>query len=132
MSVRNLATLTAAGFVGVLLIAATAQPAYSQPDRDVVVQARPDPDALTTNVSFTISDIRSLAGQKTLIRRVRDATNEVCPTDNSYFLEPERVLCRDNAWAGAKPQIDRAIRQAMSMADTGAAMSITIGITAAK
>lgn len=137
MNVRNLACMTAAGIVGVLVVCAAAQPAYSQPSRDVVVQARPhsqampDSDVLTANVNFTISDIRSLAGQQTLIRRVHQATYQVCPGDSGDF-QLERAQCRDLAWAGAKPQIDRAIERAMSMADTGAPMSITIGIIAAK
>ena len=79
MNVRNLASLTAAGFIGILLIAVAAQPARSEPARDVVVQALPNPDARTTNVNSKVSDIRSSAGQKTLIRLVSQATYEVCP-----------------------------------------------------
>lgn len=126
---RNLTSMAAAGFIGVLLVAAAAQPAYSRPDRDVVVEAPFEKGALTERVNFTISDIRSLTGQKELVRRVRQATYRVCTDDNSA---DERIQCRDGAWAGAKPQIDRAIDRAMSMADAGAPISMTIAIIAAK
>ena len=132
MNVRNLACMTAAGFIGVLLVSAAAQPAYSQASRDVVVQAQKNPDVLTATVKFSINDIRSLAGQKTLIRRVRQATYEVCPNYQESGFIKDSISCPSLAWAGAKPQIDRAIKRAMTMADTGAPMSITIGIIAAK
>ena len=131
MNVRNLACMTAAGFIGVLLVSAAAQPAYSQASRDVVVQAQTNPDVLTATVNFSIKDIRSLAGQQALIRRVRQATYEVCPEHASGFTS-DSIYCRGLAWAGAKPQIDRAIKRATTMADTGAPMIITIGIIAAK
>ena len=131
MNVRNLACMTAAGFIGVLLVSAAAQPAYSQASRDVVVQAQTNPDVLTATVNFSIKDIRSLAGQQALVRQVRQATYEVCPEYASEF-NLDFLSCRDRAWAGAKPQIHRAIKRAMTMADTGAPMSITIGIIAAK
>ena len=131
MNVRNLACVTAAGFVGVLLVSAAAQPAYSQASRDVVVQAQTNPDVLTATVNFSIKDIRSLAGQQALIRRVRQATYEVCPEYAAEFTG-DSIYCRRFAWAGAKPQIDRAIERATTMADTGAPMSITIGIIAAR
>ena len=130
MNVRNLACMTAAGFIGVLLVSAAAQPAYSQASRDVVVQAQTNPDVLTATVNFSIKDIRSLAGQQALIRRVRQATYEVCPEYASGFTS-DSIYCRGLAWAGAKPQIDRAIKRATTMADTGAPVSITIGIIAA-
>ena len=108
-----------------------AQPAYSQASRDVVVQAQTNPDVLTATVNFSINDIRSLAGQQALVRRVRQATHEVCPEYASGF-NLDFLSCRGLAWAGAKPQIDRAIKRATTMADTGAPMSISIGIIAAK
>lgn len=132
MNVRNLACMTAAGFIGVLLVSAAAQPAYSQASRDVVVQAQTNPDVLTATVKFSINDIRSLAGQKTLVRRVRQATYDVCPGYQETGFFTDSISCPSLAWAGAKPQIDRAIKRAMAMADTGAPMSITIGIVAAK
>jgi UrcA family protein len=131
MNVRSLACMTAAGFLGVLLVSAAAQPANSQASRDVVVQAQTNPDVLTATVNFRINDIRSLAGQQALIRRVRQATYEVCPEYVSGFTT-DSLYCRGLAWAGAKPQIDRAIKRAMTLADTGAPMNITIGIIAAK
>ena len=131
MNVRNLACMTAAGFIGVLLVSAAAQPAYSQAIRDVVVQAQTDPDVLTATVNFSIKDIRSLAGQQALVRQVRQATYEVCPQYASEFTS-DSIYCRRLAWAGAKPQIDLAIERAMTMADTGAPISITIGIIAAR
>ena len=131
MKVRDLASMSATGFLGVLLIFTAAEPANSQPEREVLVEAQPDPNVLTAYVNFSISDIRSPMGQDALVRRVHAATYEVCPVV-SGGSDDARQTCANQSWAEAKPQVDRAIHRAMNIADVGAPMSISIGIAAAK
>lgn len=129
MDVRKVVCLGAAGFIGTLLIAAAAAPAHAQPT--VVVEAqRPDPDALTANVSFYIADLRSERGQKDLLRRVHTATREVCPENLSVtLLDTYRKNCLATAWNGARPQIEAAIDTAMNSKVAGAVpMTVSIGI----
>jgi UrcA family protein len=133
MDIRKVACMGAASFVGILLITASAYPAHSQPP--VVVRAtRPDPDVLTARVSFRIADLRSEKGQRSLVRRVRYATHQVCPPNFSLpSLDTGQLECIRNAWDGAKPQIDAAIDRAKNSQLAGSVpMTVTIGIAAAR
>ena len=134
MNVRNLSCLTAAGFLGALMITAAASPARAKQSRPLIVQAeRPDREALTARVTYYIADLRSERGQKDLVRRVRTATQEVCPESATVdILDSWRKNCLRVAWNGARPQIEAAIDTAMNSKVAGAVpMTVTIGLVAA-
>ena len=132
MDVRKVICVGAAGFIGALLITATAVPAHSHP-RLIVQAQRPDPEALTTRVSFYIADLRSDRGQKDLVLRVHAATREVCPEGFAFSpLDTYQRDCLETAWNGARPQIEAAIDTAMNSKLAGAVpMTVSIGIVGA-
>jgi hypothetical protein len=62
-----------------------------------------------------------------LYRRVGYAVDHVCPDRDADLGTYDVEGCKDFAWSGARPQIDRAIRDARS----GASLAMTIEITSA-
>lgn len=102
-------------------------PSASAKDRPVLVVA-PSDLAPTRRVSYADLNLASAAGETTLNHRVRGAVSAVCrdsvgSTSSSFAKQ----ACRRFAWAGARPQIARAIQRARDIAATG---SSTIAATA--
>ena len=65
-------------------------------------------------VSFSGLDLASSEGLDILNARIRRAIDEVCDDHGSRSLEAQRLeqVCRANAWAGVRPQLDAAIYRA--------------------
>jgi hypothetical protein len=61
------------------------------------------------------------------LRRVSDAVSEVCPSFGPESDAYRLGNCKGVAWAGARPQIRRAIDRALS----GESLAMSIEITAA-
>ena len=110
---------------------AIAAPAVAKSPKTVVVTA-PDTDVPTRRVSYRDLNLLTLAGEKTLNKRVGMAVRSVCfesvGSESEFSLE---YSCRRDSWAGARPQIDRAIQRARDIAQNGfsaiAPVAITIG-----
>ncbi len=107
--------MTTAGLV--LFISA---PAAGGQGRPAVVTAPIQDDLPTRRVSYADLNLASLAGERTLVRRVKVAVRTVCQEANGFEpLNLERIGCRKFAWNGAAPQIDRAVERAREIASTG-------------
>ena len=110
---------------------AIAAPAVAKQPKTVVVTA-PDADIPTRRVSYRDLNLVTLAGERTLNRRVGQAVRSVCfesvGTEAAFQLE---FSCRKESWDGARPQIARAIQRARDIAQNGysaiAPVAITIG-----
>lgn len=101
---------------GTLVMLAPPAAAKGKP---IVVEAAPE-DVLTERVSFADLNLASVEGRQTLNRRVGSAVKSVCidsigDTSNVYAGH----ACRNYAWAGARPQIDRAVQRAREIAAVG-------------
>lgn len=108
---------------GVLaLTTALGSAAYAAPNGDVnVLGQRLYEDQTTVQVGFADLDLRAASDRGRLISRVRGAVREVCSPLADTGQRIAHSYCRGFAWNGAKPQLDRAFRQAEIAARTGSA-----------
>ena len=119
---RKMACWGAAGFIGAALLIVAATPAHSQPPVEVVAQK----NAMTRIVHYGDLSLATQAGKRQLFRRVGYAVKEVCPeADGGVLYDIDG--CKSFAWRGARPQIRRALDQALS----GSTMAMTITIQSA-
>lgn len=99
---------------GVLL---TAVPAHAQ-EHEIVVTGKKLPSGyvpVTTAVRIGDLNLSRSAGVKEMQRRVARAVSSVCPAPPSLsesYEERDFKLCRDYAWASARPQMERAVQRA--------------------
>ena len=89
-------------------------------DRPLVVIAEPELVQPTRRVDFADLNLATQLGERTLIRRVRGAVNDVCgeeigPSPMFYHEHSCRVL----TWKDARPQVHQAIARARGMAAAG-------------
>jgi UrcA family protein len=110
---RQLA-LPLAGCAGLFLLAA---PAAAQPQEIVVTGKMKIPEgfeAVKRVVSLKGLDLATAAGAAELQRRVDRAVNNICatPPPRTKQEKLDTKACSDFAWAGARPQIDRALQRA--------------------
>ena len=114
--------ITGVGLTGIVPSAAAKQ-------QKATVTA-PGPDAPTRRVSYADLNLASLQGEKTLNRRVGYAVSSVCEESAGRLEYLEGSKCRNFAWSGARPQIERAVQRARDIALTGhssiAAAAITL------
>ena len=92
-----------------------ASPAVAGPQ--VVVEA--PSDIPTRLVRFGDLNLTAAHGQKMLNRRVAVAVNDVCEDSASYSNFQTDGFCRTAAWDRARPQIERAIERAHTLALNG-------------
>jgi UrcA family protein len=110
-----------------LTAAAGAVPADAQAPLQVVAQ-RVDDDRLTERVSHRDLNLAAASGQKSLHLRVRSAVRRVCSPLDGTNLRAQQQQCRSFAWAGAKPQMARAVEQAQQLAATGSTSLAEVAI----
>lgn len=125
MDGRNFACMAAAGLVGSLLVLSAVSPAFGQPP--VVVQGRAYYDSENQRVvRYGDLNLAEQIGQKSLLRRVGYAVNELCDTRQTRgsFKTIDRT-CAGSAWESANPQITLAFDRARGGASIAAA-SLTI------
>ena len=122
MNSRNIASLAASALVGSLLLIATTSAA--QPGQPEVVIEKQAP--MTRYVTFADLSLATKQGQKVLYHRVSNAVQQVCPDVDEEGFAYDTMGCEDFAWAGARPQMKRAI----GLAKSGSPMTMTIAISA--
>jgi UrcA family protein len=127
MDARKVACVAAATFVGTLLIGAAINPAQAQTVSSHPVTVTANADAPTRIVHYGDLSLATRQGQHVLLRRVSDAVSEVCPSFGPESDAYRLGNCKGVAWAGARPQIRRAIDRALS----GESFAMSIEITAA-
>ena len=126
MGGRKMLSFGAAGFIGMMLAGISAMPVHGQSPMQPVTVTKHRAAALTERVLFSDLSLSTKDGQRTLYRRVRYAINRVCPQGATLWTY-DVADCRDYAWSGAKPQIDRAVTAAAA----GASLTMTIEVTGA-
>ena len=115
---EKLTSLLAACAVTALGLAIAA-PAVAAPS-PVVVTATSE-DIPIRYVTYRDLNLVNAAGEKTLLSRVKHAVNDVCieSVGDDMTRRFTQRDCRYNSWAGAKPQIDRAVQRAREIAANG-------------
>ena len=80
---------------------------------EIVVTAKPPPDLMRRVVKTSDLDLATPAGQRELQKRVETAVQSLCkiPAPIAYYERVMNEPCRKEAWAGAKPQIDRQLKR---------------------
>lgn len=92
----------------------------SASQRDVTITGqRADEDRLVERVGYGDLDLTSAKDRSKLQRRVRLASSNVCAPLNSGAFSLGFNLCRNEAIAGARPQMERAFERAAQLAATG-------------
>lgn len=127
MDIRKAECATAAGFLTVMVVGATIQPAEARHHRDLVVTAN-DP-ALVRRVSYSDLNLRMQPDQRQLYHRVDAAADNICTSVN--FTSDSQEDCFTFATRGARPQIRRAIERAELIAEgrpVGPPIAISIKI----
>lgn len=95
-----------------VLLGVLAVPAGAQAP-EIVVTAKPPPDLMRRVVKTSDLDLATPAGQRELQRRVETAVQSLCkiPSPIAYYEPVMNEPCRTEAWASARPQIDRKLKQ---------------------
>jgi UrcA family protein len=124
----SLYAVTAVAAIGLL---AAATPAFSK-GAPVFVTA--PVDMLSRHVSYADLNLASVAGESALERRVGTAVTGLCldatgGNDGGTKFKLSMMRCDREAWNGARPQIDRAVRRAQGIAATGASSIAAAAIT---
>lgn len=105
---------TAAALAGVAAILIFAGPPAQAQDGQIIVQA-PAANVRGERVSYYDLNLATLAGERTLHRRVGGAVERVCLYDEGrwYGLAvPDYNQCANRAWRGARPQMIGAVYRA--------------------
>jgi len=128
MQKQKVACMTAAGFLGILLITATATPAFSQ-SRGVVIEApRIDP-SLQRRVSYHDLNLAQKRDQTVLWNRIGQTAHELC-YDINWVKED---TCPRNAIDSTRNQVASAVKRAqlrMAGLPAGPDVAIAMVITA--
>ena len=126
MQKQKVACMTAAGFLGILLVTATATPAFSQ-SRVVVEAPRVDP-ALQRKVFYHDLNLAQSRDQKLLRNRIYQTAQSLC-FDINLVRED---TCPSNAVRSTSGQVKAAIERAelrMAGKPAGPDVAITMAIT---
>jgi UrcA family protein len=96
-----------------------------------VVSHRPVSDeVMTERVAYADLDLTKSRGVKKLNARVSGAVSRVC-FGFDYIDSETKANCREYAWNGAKPQIERAITRAQEIAANGVSSIAPVAIVIA-
>jgi UrcA family protein len=130
MVASNTPSRAAVMFIAALLAGASTAPVQAQGDqRPVTVLGHPE--TLTRTVQFADLSLSTAAGRRALVHRVGQAVGEVCPNaayaHSAYNIDYDADDCVSFAWAGANPQI----RRAVDLAKSGQAVAMAIEVTGA-
>lgn len=127
MDKRKLSCVAAAGFIGIMLVAATTSTPVFAGQRDVVVTAERIDPALQRRVAYRDLNLAFPAAQKTLKGRISRTASSLCfeiNDGNDEFGE-----CKSYAIRGTRPQVAAAIERAkMRMAGKEVAPDIAISM----
>ncbi len=98
--------------------------------KPITVVAQRDTElGLTTRVSYRDLNLAAAHDVRILNRRVGSATREVCEPVGNYTGSDSFSDCLSFAWAGARPQIARAVLRAHEMAATGSSAIPLVAIS---
>lgn len=85
-----------------------------QGEEIVVTGKKAEKDVVTQAVKIGDLDLATDTGKQEMEKRVTSAVDYICaiPAVVGYYKQRAETPCRDEAWAGARPQMDRAVEQA--------------------
>jgi UrcA family protein len=106
--------------VGLLFTAATLSPAAAQGSQpaegpEIVVTGKvSDKDVVTQVVRIGDLNLATEEGAAEMQKRVASAVDDICaiPAVVGYYRQKAEKPCRDEGWASAKPQMDKALSAA--------------------
>ena len=124
---RTLA-MCGATFVAAVSIAAATSPVHAGASHPVIVTGQRT-EYVTRYVSYADLNLASAADEGILKVRVRVAVNEVCDEAVGHRDQYDFRGCTYDSWAGARPQISRAVRRARDIALTGSSPLAAVAIT---
>lgn len=114
-----------AGLLAIILVSsvtmAASAPAFGQEQNveaaapEVVVRGRlPDRDSVSRSVYIGDLDLKTPQGVADMEKRVSRAVDWICeiPAVIGYYGKAAERPCRDEGWASARPQMDRAVQLA--------------------
>jgi UrcA family protein len=127
MDARKVACVAAATFVGTLLIGAAINPVQAQTVGSRPVTVTANSYETTRIVHYGDLSLATRDGRHMLLHRVSDAVDQVCPSFGDDRDPYHLGGCKQGAWFGARPQIQRAFDRALS----GQSLAMSIEITAA-
>ena len=116
-----------AALVGSMAAGLLAAQAASAKEKPVFVYG--DPTSIRTErVSFADLDLTARSDARRLHLKVAGAVKRVCLfDDNRAKLQPsDYYSCADGAWDRARPQIDRALSNAVAMNGAGARTAVAV------
>lgn len=124
--------MCAATSAALALIVGAAGAALAAPPESATVIGQRFEEGLSKAVSYRDLNLASLAGERTLNRRVGGAARAVCEPGHSSTNDRDFSDCIAYAWGGAKPQIALAVQRAREMAMTGTSSipMVAIAVTA--
>jgi UrcA family protein len=118
--------LLAAGFATMALLFGGAGMALAQ--GPTVFGPRAVDNGTTQRVSYADLNLASVAGRRHLEFRVGAAVNNVCGTGDGIHEIMSIHDCTSFAWAGARPQMERAYARAAQIAATGTSSIAPVAI----
>lgn len=94
--------------------ASAQEPVPAEGPEIVVVGKASDKDVVTRVVRIGDLDLATDQGVIEMEKRVRAAVDDICaiPAVVGYYREKAERPCRDEGWASAMPQMDRALQAA--------------------
>ena len=117
MTPKSLSRATHIALFSSLAMAGGIGLAQEPADQTIVVKGKPLPEGVETRI-VKISDLNLAVpdGEKEMNRRVEAAVESICNKSATQDLSGKALdeKCRDEAWAGARPQMDRAVQLARS------------------
>ena len=115
MSPNSRFALPIIGVAGLLL---TAGPAAAQQEQQIVITGQKLPqgyELVTSTVQIADLNLATSAGVQQMEKRVAHGVATVCPTPGGIapsYEQRDYEACQKFAWAGARPQMDRAVQAA--------------------
>lgn len=105
--------------VSFAIVAALAPAPGQVPDQSanpeiVVTGKKSEKDVVTQVVSIGDLNLTTEDGTKEMEKRVASAVDYICaiPEVVGYYKQKSEAPCRDEAWAGAHPQMESAVQKA--------------------
>ncbi len=127
---KQISVIAAVALIGAGQLAASPADAKSRNGKPVTIYGqRADADAPTRRVGFGDLNLATLAGEKTLNKRVGGAVRIVCAESVPDGNFRQEFACHNFAWGGARPQIARAVMRAREIASTGTSSILPVTIT---
>lgn len=127
---KQISVIAAMALVGAGQLAASPADAKSRNGKPLTVYGqRADADAPTRRVGYGDLNLVTLAGEKTLNKRVGGAVRIVCAESVPNGELREELSCKNFAWSGARPQIARAVMRAREIASTGTSSILPVTIS---